>query len=318
MFSDTHFHFPLTGLWHLEESEAGENSLYDFTEPQVLQGKKILEELGSRNTFFGMDIGTRSYDLEKRQHFAAKVLETIDNLVLRQKCNDLLYFSAGIWPDVEAIKDRNRCMEELRSQIEAAEKNGFGLSHPKVVAIGEGGIDHHWNPSGVDGRCESDFDQSVYDGEKELFCMQLDLAKKMDLPFVIHSRDGFEETLDCVKAVGHNKGILHCCSYGLEEVKKFLDLGWHISFSGSVTYTKKRLMDDMKSLLNYIPEDRLLLETDSPYLAPVPFRGQKNSPVLVEHVYRFVADMCGMEAEQLSELVDGNIRVLFGVGEGSR
>ena len=141
--------------------------------------------------------------------------------------------------------------------------------------------------------------------------MQLNLAREMKLPSIIHSRDAFDDTLACIKRVGNHDGIIHCYSYGLEEAKKFLDLGWYISFSGSVTYTKKSKMEDMLALLRYVPEDRILCETDSPYLAPVPLRGQACSPVFVEHTYRFIADARGMTAEELSETVDRNIENLF-------
>ena len=151
----------------------------------------------------------------------------------------------------------------------------------------------------------------MLDGEKEIFEMQLDLARKMNLPVIVHSRDAFEDTYNCIKNVGYNNGIIHCYSYGLEEAKKFLDLGWYISFSGSVTYTKKSKIEQMKELISYIPDDRLLCETDSPYLAPVPFRGQTNTPLLIENTYNFIAEIRSITAQKLSSLVDCNIRKLF-------
>ena len=141
--------------------------------------------------------------------------------------------------------------------------------------------------------------------------MQLEFAKELKLPVIIHSRDAFEDTLDCLKNVGYHNGIVHCYSYGIEEAKKFLDLGWYIAFGGATTYTKKAKLDDMKALLQFVPEDRFLCETDAPYLAPVPFRGQSNNPVLVEEVYKFIAQLRGTTPEALSELVDENIDTLF-------
>lgn len=296
MFTDTHFHFQT------------------MTKNPETDGVQVLTEMAKRNCFFGLDIGTKSQDLLTRQECIEKAITQIQDTRLADKVRKFIHFSAGIWPEVDAIHNRFKEMEFLRQQIKAAENaSDQDTLNRKIVAIGEGGIDHHWNPSGVDGRCQSDFDQATYDGEKEIFMLQLELAKEMDLPFIVHSRDGFQETLDCIKEVGWNKGIIHCYSYGLDEVRAFLDLGWYISFSGSVTYTKKAKMDDMKALLNYVPSDRILCETDAPYLAPVPHRGKPNTPVLVEHTYNFIAQARETTPEELSSLVDENTKILFRV-----
>ena len=285
MFSDTHFHFH-----HLIEGG--------------LDGAGILSQLVERNTFFGLDIGTRSDDLLRRH---VQMQETVARLPdgLRKAADEMIYYSAGIWPDVDEIKNRVESVKKLEDSIEAF----CDKSH--LVAIGECGLDHHWNPSGVDGRCESDFDQSVYEGEKELFQMQIDLARRMSLPVIVHSRDAFEDSIDCIKNMGYHRGIIHCYSYGKDEARAFLDLGWYIAFGGATTYTKKARMDEMRELLRYVPDDRILMETDSPYLAPVPFRGQINTPVLIEHCYNFVAQARGVLPSELSLTVDKNIRELF-------
>ncbi len=295
MFSDTHFHYRT------------------MTTDRDVNGIEVLEEMARRNCKFGLDIGTKADDLLERQSLLEKEIAQIHDYKLADKVRDFLYFSAGIWPDVDSIHNRFECMKKLEEQIKAAGEQEQDILHRKVVAIGEGGIDHHWNPSGVDGRCESDFDQKTYEGERELFEMQLELSRKMDMPYIVHSRDGFEDTLDCIKNIGWNKGIIHCYSYGLEEAKAFLDLGWYISLSGSVTYTKKAKLAEMKEMIRYIPEDRLLCETDAPYLAPVPERGTVNTPVKVEHTYNFVAKARSIEVEKLCETVDKNIEKLFNV-----
>lgn len=295
MFSDTHFHYRT------------------MTTDRDVNGIEVLEEMARRNCKFGLDIGTKADDLLERQSLLEKEIAQIHDYKLADKVRDFLYFSAGIWPDVDSIHNRFECMKKLEEQIKAAGEQEQDILHRKVVAIGEGGIDHHWNPSGVDGRCESDFDQKTYEGERELFEMQLELSRKMDMPYIVHSRDGFEDTLDCIKNIGWNKGIIHCYSYGLEEAKAFLDLGWYISLSGSVTYTKKAKLAEMEEIIRYIPEDRLLCETDAPYLAPVPERGTVNTPVKVEHTYNFVAKARGIEVEKLWETVDKNIEKLFNV-----
>ena len=284
-----------------------------MTTDRDVNGIEVLEEMARRNCKFGLDIGTKADDLLERQSLLEKEIAQIHDYKLADKVRDFLYFSAGIWPDVDSIHNRFECMKKLEEQIKAAGEQEQDILHRKIVAIGEGGIDHHWNPSGVDGRCESDFDQKTYEGERELFEMQLELSRRMDMPYIVHSRDGFEDTLDCIKNIGWNKGIIHCYSYGLEEAKAFLDLGWYISLSGSVTYTKKAKLAEMEEIIRYIPEDRLLCETDAPYLAPVPERGTVNTPVKVEHTYNFVAKARGIEVEKLWETVDKNIEKLFNV-----
>ncbi|MBR0101048.1 MAG: TatD family hydrolase, partial [Treponema sp.] len=143
MFSDTHFHFH-----HLIEDG--------------LDGAEILSQLVERNMFFGLDIGTRCDDLLRRhvqfQETFAKMLPGV-----RDAASEMIYYSAGIWPDVDEIKNRTESVKKLTDSIETF------MDKTHLVAIGECGLDHHWNPSGVDGRCESDFDQSVYEGERELF-----------------------------------------------------------------------------------------------------------------------------------------------------
>ncbi len=288
MYSDTHFHLG----YIIERSSADEAA-------------KVLEAMAESNVYFGMDIGTKSTDLLAR-YCAIQECISMLNEAARKRVKGFLHFSAGIWPDPNAIRQRKESIEELKGEIKKFKELG-----QKVTAIGEGGLDHHWNPSGPDGRKEEDFDSELFKGEKELFLMQLELAKEEDLPFIVHSRDAFEDTLACIKEAGYNRGIIHCFSYGLEEAKAFLDLGWYLALGGGTTYTKKRDMEKMTDLLRYIPSDRLLLETDAPYLAPVPLRGTMNTPANIRYVYDFIANARGIPTADLCNIVDSNIRQLF-------
>lgn len=291
MFSDTHFHLIKTAEW-----------AEDFTVTQ------FFKTLCANGCFFCLDIGTDHDDLLQRLSFVRQNesgLEKEEKLSLQK----LLHFSAGLWPSPESIVNREAYVQEIKDNIAVfKQQNDYSL-----VAVGECGLDHHWNPSGVDGRSESDFDKAMFEGERELFLMQLSLAKEMNLPIIVHSRDAYEGTYECIKEAGYNNGIIHCYSYGLEEAKKILDLGYYISFSGSITYTKKSKMEEMEALLNYIPKDRIFMETDAPYLAPVPFRGKPNNPLLVEHTYRFAAEKLKISPEELCSIVDINCNKLFGV-----
>lgn len=294
MFSDTHFHFRL------------------MTEGRNLNGVEILEKMAQNNCFFGLDIGTKAGDLLEREQCVENTISAIKDSNQADKARNFMYFSAGIWPDVDSIKNRNQEIKTLKNNIEtAANDPEQDTLHRKVIALGEFGLDHHWNPEGADGRSESDFDEQVFRGERELFEMQLQMAKEMKLPAIIHSRDAFDDTIDCLKNIGYHNGIIHCYSYGLEEAKKFLDLGWYLAFGGAITYNKKAKLEAIKELLAYVPSDRFLCETDSPYLAPVPLRGTQNSPVNIEYVYDFAAQARGCTKEELSVLVDGNIKKLF-------
>ena len=283
MFSDTHFHFKM------------------MTEERGVDGVEVLQTMAQRDCFFGLDIGTRAGDLKGRQLAVEKCIAGITDSTLADKARSFMYFSAGIWPDVDNIKDRDNQMNLLRDSI----------TPDSIIAVGECGIDHHWNPSGEDGRSEEDFDEQIYRGERELFEAHIELARELKLPVIVHSRDAFQDTLDCIKNIGYHNGIIHCYSYGIEEARAFLDLGWYIALGGGITYTKKSKLEQMQELIRFIPSDRLLTETDAPYLAPVPFRGQANSPVLVEHVFNYIAQARGITVDDLNATVDSNIKSLF-------
>lgn len=294
MFSDTHFHFKM------------------MTTERGVNGVEVLTAMAQRSCFFGLDIGTHCDDLAERQACVEKAIAGIVDGGLAVKARDFMYFTAGIWPDVGAIHDRENQMKLLRESINAASSDADqDTLHRRIVAVGECGIDHHWNPSGEDGRCESDFDEQTYRGERELFEAHLELARELSLPVIVHSRDGFEDTIDCLKNVGYDNGIIHCYSYGIDEARAFLDRGWYIAFGGAITYNKKAKLEAVKELLRFVPSDRFLCETDAPYLAPVPLRGTVNTPVNVEHVYNFAAEVRGITPEALSNLVDENITKLF-------
>ena len=297
MFSDTHFHFK----HFVDEHPDG-----------AAFGADVLARMARGDVLFGLDVGTRSDDLFARVQSVQESLDEIGDNNMRAKAQHMLRFSAGIWPYPEDIRNRQDSMTVLRETVESFREEG-GASAKRLVAIGEGGIDHHWNPSGADGRDRADFDDDVYEGERELFEMQLEFARELRLPFIVHSRDAFADTLDCIRNVGYDCGVIHCFSYGLAEARAFLDRGWYLAFGGAVTYTKKAQMDDLDALLAYVPDDRILLETDAPYLAPVPLRGTPNNPLNVSYTYEFIAARRKKTPAHLSKLVDRNIRDLFGI-----
>ena len=299
MFSDTHFHFNI------------------LREDENFSRNSILRKMAQNECKFALDVGVRAEDFFPRIKLFEDEISKIENPV-RKKIEDFIFFSAGIWPDPESIKNRAEKISLLEKTILEAKSNsektagaktaadGFSLEK-KLVALGECGLDHHWNVSGPDARSESDFNDDLFFGERELFEAQISLAKKFSLPVIVHSRDAAAQTLECVKNANFHEGIIHCFSYGIEEARAFLDLGWHISFSGSVTYTKKSKFEQMRELISFVPDERLLVETDAPYLAPAPMRGSANNPTFIEHTYKYIADIRKIEVENLCELVEKNV-----------
>jgi len=291
MFSDTHFH--LQYLSQKDENVAD-----------------ILLSLALRDTFFALDIGTEAHDFDARLFALQKALDLLPDAKITQKIASFLHFSLGIWPHKDAIIDRENMVNALKSEFLRVHDDAALAA--RVVALGECGLDHHWNPSGVDKRDSGDFDSRIITGEAELFEQLLCLARELSLPVIVHSRDAFDGTLSCITNAGYDNGIIHCFSYGINEARAFLNRGWYISFSGAITYAKKSQIQDMGDLLRFIPRDRLLIETDAPYLAPVPHRGKTNTPVMVELVYRFAASQLQISPEELSLVIDQNITKLFG------
>jgi TatD DNase family protein len=309
MFSDTHFH-----LKHCADRGADTAA--------------ALARLAERDTFFALDIGTEPGDIDARLSIAARSLAALassENAAnggsaaggasmggangLAKKAGALLRFSLGIWPSKAAILARGAAVKELRDALARVQSDpALG---GRVVALGECGLDHHWNPAGADKRSEDDFDAKILAGEAELFGMMLDLGRETGLPVIAHSRDAFDGTLSCIAHSGVSRGVMHCFSYGIPEARAVLNQGWHISFSGAITYAKKSLVDAMAALVRFVPRDRLLIETDAPYLAPAPHRGETNTPVWVKEVYRAAARHLEITPEELSLLVDENIRSLF-------
>lgn len=277
MFSDTHFHFR-----HIVEERG-------------LDGSAILDGLCEQEAFFALDIGTRSDDLPERMRSIAEAAARLP-AGRQDAARSLMRLSAGIWPDMQAALSGEQELLRLRQHIAKAEAKGH-----RICAIGECGLDHH----------QAEFHEELYPAEKDLFLMQLQLARQLGLPVIVHTRQAYSETLSCIDEAGYHNGIIHCYSYWKEEARQFLDRGWHIAFGGGTTYTKKSKLPQMLELLRFIPDDRLLLETDAPYLAPVPFRGATNTPLLIRHVYEFIAAARSTTARELSEQVDRNIRMLF-------
>lgn len=200
---------------------------------------------------------------------------------------DLIYATVGIHPH-EARHAEEKHFELLRR----------AARHSKVVGVGEIGLDYH-------------YDHSPRDVQRRVFTHQLAIARELKLPIVIHCREAWNDLRESVAAHWKDSGlggILHCFSGSHEDAKAFLDWGFLISFAGNLTYKKG---DDLRLVAREIPLDRLLAETDSPYLAPVPHRGRRNEPAYVREVTRALAALRNLSEEEMGRHVLENFRRFF-------
>ena len=161
----------------------------------------------------------------------------------------------------------------------------------KVVAIGEIGLDYYW-------------DNESHDIQKKWFVRQLELARELDLPVIIHSRDAAEDTLKIMKEHAQGlRGVIHCFSYSKELAEEYVKMGFHIGIGGVVTFKNGK---KLKEVAEVVPLERILLETDCPYLAPEPVRGRRNDPRNVAFICEFIAGLRGMNAQELCDVTREN------------
>jgi TatD DNase family protein len=200
---------------------------------------------------------------------------------------DWVYTTVGVHPhDAVRVEARHlTLLEELAEQ-------------DQVVAIGETGLDFY-------------YDNSPRDTQQDVFRAQLEVAVRLSMPVIIHTRAADTETIEILRDVRPERGVVHCFTGGEALAECALDLGLMISFSGIVTF---KTADSIRSIAESVPDDRILVETDSPYLAPVPHRGKRNEPAFVVETAEKVARVRGMTVEELAEKTSRNFGELFGVG----
>lgn len=194
------------------------------------------------------------------------------------------YATAGVHPH-DAAKANAETFDQLKKL----------LAHPKVIAVGEIGLDYH-------------YDFSPREAQREVFLEQMRLAREAQLPIVIHTREAWADTLALLREYWTGGGIMHCFSGGPEEAREALELGFYLSFGGIVTFPKAL---DVQAAARIAPADRILVETDAPYLAPVPKRGKRNEPAFVIETARKLAELRGETLEQIESLTTANFRRLM-------
>ena len=198
---------------------------------------------------------------------------------------DSVYCTIGVHPS-DCDKYDEQIFEEMLKH-----------KHPKVVAVGEIGLDYYWTKDNKEKQIE-------------VFKSQIKLAKKYNMPIVIHCRDAFGDTLEILKRnVPFTYGaVMHCYSGSLQFAQELLKLGVKFSFTGTVTYKNAKNVQDVASNL---PLDSFFFETDSPYITPTPYRGERNEPKYVAEIYKFVADLRGISVKVMEQIADKNAKEFF-------
>ncbi|WP_250658375.1 TatD family hydrolase [Alkalimarinus coralli] len=212
-------------------------------------------------------------------------LENIDKVIGAAERYENVFASVGVHPGTDVGEEPT--VERLLTLAD----------HPKVVAIGETGLDYYY---GEERKAE----------QQGRFAIHLHASKACKKPVIVHTRDARDDTLAIIKKEGDINigGVLHCFTENWDMAKRALDLNYFISFSGIVTFKNA---EELRSVVKNVPLDRILIETDSPYLAPVPYRGKPNEPKYVSEVARCIAELKGVSIEHIAEATSQNYRALF-------
>ena len=198
-----------------------------------------------------------------------------------------MYGALGIHPsEIRGVTDAD--MQWIKDET---------LANDRIVAIGEIGLDYYWDK---DNKAE----------QKDFFVRQIELAKELDKPIIVHSREAAQDTYEVMKASKASEcgGVIHCFSYSVEEAKKYLDMGFYIGLGGVVTFKNAV---KAKEVLAYVPLDRLLLETDCPYLTPVPYRGKRNSSLYIPEIVKVMSEIKGIDYDVIVETTNENARRMY-------
>lgn len=216
---------------------------------------------------------------------AGSTLESWDKILELTERYPFIYGAIGIHPDEAGTLDEAG-MERMAEL----------LDRDKIVAVGEIGLDYYW-------------DKENHDVQKHWFIRQLDMARERQMPVIIHSREAAADTMDIMKQHASGmKAVIHCYSYSAEMAKEYVKMGYYIGVGGVVTFKNAK---KLKQVVQEIPLERILLETDCPYLAPVPFRGKRNSSLNLPYVAEAIAELKGTTAEEVIQQTEKNARELY-------
>ena len=213
---------------------------------------------------------------------------TFDKIIQIASSSENLFGMLGIFPS-----EAKTYTQELGDKFKEISKN-----NKKIVAIGEIGLDYYW-------------DKSFVELQKEVFVKQINLANELGLPIVVHDREAHKDSYDILKEHNKNSKVLfHCFSGSVEFMKECVKQGWYIALGGVVTFKNAV---KMKDVAKEVPLENLVLETDSPYLTPVPFRGKPNEPAYVKYVAEEIAKLREMDLAELIDITTQNAERFFGI-----
>lgn len=217
-------------------------------------------------------------------------VETCKETVKLMETYDFIYGALGVHPsDISGLNEESlKWIEEM-------------AAHPKTVAVGEIGLDYYW-------------DKESHDLQKTWFVRQLHMAQDAGLPVIIHSREAAKDTFDILKAEhsGKTGGVIHCYSGSKEMARDYLNMGYYLGVGGVVTFKNARVL---KEVVEYAPLDRLLTETDCPYLSPVPFRGKRNDSRNIAYVLEMIAQLKGISREEVEQATWENAMRMYRIRE---
>ena len=249
--------------------------------------EEIIEEIYAENVTKFMSAG---YDLESSK----KAIELIEKY-------DFIYTTSGISPDglKDSIEETGNEILKLKDVIlNYKNEKKRKCEKDKIVGIGEIGLDYYWNKENKD-------------IQRFAFIEQIKIANELGLPIAIHTREAVMDTLEILKQNPVNKrGVFHCCPFNRELVKEALKLGFYISIAGPVTFKNAK---NAPEIIEMIPLDRMLIETDSPYLAPEPVRGTRNDSRNVRHIAKKIAELKGIEIKEVAEATYKNAETLYNI-----
>lgn len=213
----------------------------------------------------GIDIKTSKFSIELAEKY------------------DYIYAAVGIQPQ-EVYKEEN--LEEIKKLA----------THKKVVAIGEIGLEYH-------------YDVAPHELQIDYFEKQIKIANELNLPIVVHNREAHLDTLTVLKRTPSNKsGVIHCFSGSVETAREFLNLGYYLGFDGPITFKNAKTALEV---LDYIPLDKILVETDAPYLTPIPFRGNRNNSMYIKYILEKIAEIKKIDINKISDIIFENSLNLF-------
>lgn len=249
-----------------------------------LQGSLKAIELSKKYDFIYCTVGISPNDLSTNW---SKDVEEIDKVLQNRE---------NIFTKNKNFKEKDKSKENNNLEEDKSNQNNNVLK-AKIVAVGEIGLDYHYDTN--------------KEWQKEAFIKQIEIANKYNLPIVIHTREAVMDTIEILKQHPVNrKGVFHCCPFNRELIKEGLKLGFYISIAGPITFKNSK---NAEEIANLIPLDRMLIETDSPYLAPEPVRGTRNDPRNVKYTAQKIADLRKVSLEEIAKVTYQNAKDIFDI-----